>query len=640
MRKGMRLLGICGAYLFNQQPIQFIQHLRKESLKYNYTIATLCCSSDSWENTNGSIGDEQLVELIRHIPFKGMIVFSETLKNKQLLQHILEICNEKNIPVFSFDGELAGCYNMKLDNSSGFEAMVRHIVEHHGCRRVNMLAGMKNNDFSDERIAVFKKVLAENNIPIEEERIKHGEFWDLPARKAVKEFLNSPLPMPEAIVCANDSMAIAACAELRDAGYEIPNDILVTGFDGIQSGQHHFPVLSTCQPDFEEACAFIMNELEKISQIGTFNPIDHPISYVPLLQQSCGCKPTTYYNLNSIISNLYENNGDSAWHNISMNQLITDNINNNSIMELANILPNYAKLWSDHFRFACVKSALLTSNVVPNEITDMVTLLYVHSQTFMTPGTVFSLKDLIPHIGDIIVDDILIINILSSGNTVYGYNVEGYQDIDERKMQRANDFSFFLSYCINMILHNNRHKELTTELIKANLEVSMMALQDSMTGLYNRQGFFKEIEPLLSMDYNVGKYLYVFSIDMNRLKYINDTFGHADGDFALTALAHAITRTIGEVAICARFGGDEFVAAIISEEKNAYSAVEFSQRLMENIDQSEGIADKPYPVRASVGMNCLPITHSMNLESMIATADESMYEMKRNDKTRETMIKS
>lgn len=635
MREGMKLLGICGAYLFNQQPIQFIQQLRKESLKFNYTIATLCCNSDSYDSyntVNDTVADYQLADLIKHIPFKGMIIFTETLKNKPLLQLIVNSCHEKNIPIFSIDGELNGCYNMKYDNSSGFEAIVRHVVEHHGCRRVNMLAGMRNNAFSDERISVYKKVLIDNNIPVEEERIGYGDFWDLPAKKAVREFLNCSLPLPEAIVCANDSMAIAACAELRDAGYEVPDNIIVTGFDGIQSGQYHFPALSTCQPDFEEAVFFIMNELEKISKTGAYIPISHPIRYIPLLQQSCGCKPTTFYNLNHIVATLFENNGDSAWHNIAMNQLITNNLNNNSVMELANILPNYARLWSDHFRFACVKAGMLSSNVVPSEITEMVTLLYIRSGNFMPPGTVFSLDDLIPHIGDIIDDDILIINILSSGNTIYGYNVEGYQDIDERKMQRANDFSFFLSYCLNTILHNSRHKELTTELIKSNLEISMMALQDSMTGLYNRQGFFKEIEPLLAMDYNIGKYLYLFSIDMNRLKYINDTFGHADGDFALTALALAITHTIGEVAICARFGGDEFVAAIISEEENAYSAAEFSQRLTANIDKTEGIADKPYPVRASVGMNCLPITPSMNLESMIATADEAMYEMKRRDK--------
>lgn len=630
MRKEMKLLGICGAHLFNQQPIQFIQKIRDESIKYNYTIATLCCNSDSWENKNNNISDAQLVELIRHFPFKGMIVLTETIKSEPLLHLILKLCKEKNIPVFSIDGKLEGCYNIKMDNTSGFEAMVRHIVEYHGCRKINMLAGKKDNPFSDICSTIFKKVLTENNIPIVEERIKYNDLGDWSVRNAVEEFLSSPFLMPEAIVCTDDDMAIAACAELREAGFDVPKDIIVTGFDGIQSGQYHFPVLSTCQPNFSGTATFIVNELEKITKTGTFVPFNYTTPYVPLLQQSCGCKPVTFDNLNHIVSTLYKNNGDSAWHSISMNQLITDNLNNSSIMELAHILPNHTSRWNDHLRFAFVKASMLTSYDIPDEITELITILDIQGQNFLPPGKVFSIEAFLPYIVDAIDDDILIINILSSGNTVYGFNVEGYKDIDERKMQRCNDFSFFLSYCLGTILHNARQKDLTSSLIKSTLEVSMMALQDSMTGLYNRQGFFKEIEPLLAMDYNLGKYLYIFSIDMNRLKYINDTFGHADGDFALTTLAHAIVHTIGEAAICARFGGDEFVVAIISEEENAYSAAEFSQRLIQNIDMTEGITDKPYPVRASVGMNCLPIEPSMNLESMIAIADEAMYEMKRN----------
>ncbi len=637
MKQGTKMIGICGAYLFNQQPIQFIQALRKESQKYNYCIATFCCNADNYNYSNYSDNsedtcNEQLIELIRHVRFRAMVIFTETIKNKSLLQLIMDICNENHVPVFSIDGEIEGAYNMKYDNSSGFEAMVRHIVEHHGCRRVNMLAGFKDNEFSDERIRAYKKVLTENGIPIEEERIKYGDFWELPARKAVQEFLDSPLPLPEAIVCANDSMATTTCTKLSEEGFEIPKDIIVTGFDGIQSGQYFVPVLSTCQPDFNGATAFIMAESEKVRLTGKITPLDHPIPYVPLIKQSCGCEPTSFHNLNHIVASLYQNTGDAAWHNIAMNQLITANHRNTDIMELANMLPEHARLWNDHFRFACVKSSLLNSYEVPDGLTDMVTLLDVRDKNFRKPGKVLALKDLIDYISSKIDDDILIINILCSGNTVYGYNIEGYEDIDERKMQRCNDFSFFLSYCLNTILYNAIHKELTTGLIKANLEISTMALQDSMTGLYNRQGFYKEIEPLLDMEYNLGKLLYIFSIDMNKLKYINDTFGHAEGDFAISTLGHAIQHVTGDLAISARFGGDEFVVAIVSERENAYTATDFSETLKHCIAMTEGLSEKPYPVEASVGMICLPITRNMNLENMIAIADEAMYKMKKESR--------
>ena len=119
---------------------------------------------------------------------------------------------------------------------------------------------------------------------------------------------------------------------------------------------------------------------------------------------------------------------------------------------------------------------------------------------------------------------------------------------------------------------------------------------------------------------------------MNKLKYINDTFGHAEGDFAISTLGHAIQHVTGDLAISARFGGDEFIVAIISDSENAYTASDFSTTLKGCIAMTEGLSEKPYPVEASVGMICLPITHDMNLENMIAIADEAMYKMKRKSR--------
>ena len=632
MRKKRKIIGICGSCLFNQQPTQFINQLHEQSIKYGYCITALSCSTNSVEDSVDSIADRSLINLIEYLPLSGMIILTETIKNPKLLDYILHACNKKHIPVFSVDGSLDGCYNMTLDNSSGFEDMVRHIIEFHGCRNVNLLAGIKGNAISDERVSVYKKVLTENHIPIEEERIGYGDFWERPARKAIQNFLHSDLPLPEAIICANDAMAVATCSELHKSGYNVPEDILVTGFDGIIYGQYHFPVTTTCEPDFADAVSFIIRELENYLSTQKFAPHKHDITYIPRYKQSCGCEPKTVYNMNHVISTLYENSGDSSWHNIAMNQLITSNLDNDNISTLIEILPEYTHLWRDHFRFACVKSSMLSSTKFEDDFTEMVSILNLRSGEFRTVGEIFPIEDFIPDIDAIENTDVFMVRLLNSGETVYGYSVEGFNYIEERGMQRCNDFGFFLSYCLNTIVHNARHKKLTEGLLKANHEVSMLALHDSMTRLYNRQGFYEKLTPLLSATEQLGKFLYIFSIDMNRLKYINDTFGHADGDFAITTLANAIKRTVGDDAICARFGGDEFVVAIIYDRENALSADVFSQKLLTYIDTSEGVSDKPYPIRASVGVQCLPITPTINVESMIAAADEKMYIMKKESR--------
>ena len=71
--------------------------------------------------------------------------------------------------------------------------------------------------------------------------------------KALMErFLAEPEGLPEAIVCINDSMAIAVCEVLSDHGYSVPDDVIVTGFDGIIQEQYNFPRLTTCRRDMKK----------------------------------------------------------------------------------------------------------------------------------------------------------------------------------------------------------------------------------------------------------------------------------------------------------------------------------------------------------------------------------------------------
>ena len=145
----------------------------------------------------------------------------------------------------------------------GFEKIVRHVVEDHGARHVNMIAGFKNNSFSDNRIRIYQQVLEENGIPFEEERLGYGDFWDRPTRNVVKRFLASNDPRPDAIICANDAMAITTCSLLKEEGYRVPEDIIVTGFDGIQTGKYYTPMLATCEPDYQKSLEFIFQEMEQ-----------------------------------------------------------------------------------------------------------------------------------------------------------------------------------------------------------------------------------------------------------------------------------------------------------------------------------------------------------------------------------------
>lgn len=632
MSQTRKVIGVCGSRIFNQIPMQFINILRKAGVEKDYYTIAFSSNTYSSEESDETIGEEQLFDLTKYIDFSGLIILTETLKNPKLVRKIVEIGRQKNIPVFSVDGEVDGCYNLMLNYHAGFEQMVRHVIEKHGCRRVNMLAGFRDNELSDERVAIYKKVLEENGIPFEEERLAYGDFWDRPARKAMKGFLESDLEFPEAIVCANDAMAVTVCSVLYEKGYRIPEDVIVTGFDGTRDGKYHFPMLSTCEPDYVSAVSFILDEIEKVQNTGVLVPCDHMIKFILYKSQSCGCEPKVVDNINAVISSLAKDIGDCAWHNIAMNQMVSSLLENRNIMDIAVHIPEYINLWSDTFRFACVKSDLVHSYQLTDECTEMTTILWDYLGEFDEPGETFPVTDFMPGLEKIGKKgsgfDTLVVRLLNSGKKVYGYTVEGMQDLDDRRLQRCNEFAMFLTYSIDTVLHNYQMKKLNENLTRAYNKISSLYIQDPMTRIYNRRGFSQKISEMIEEEENIGKYLYLFSIDMDGLKHINDTFGHAEGDFAITTLSKAIAKISGKDAVCSRFGGDEFTCGILDEKQDKYSAKKFSAQLMECIQEYSGVTSKPYLITASVGMISRRVEKEMDIEEMLQAADRLMYDNK------------
>ena len=629
MENTRKMIGVCGARIFEQNTMKFLDGLKEEGKKHGYLPIAF---SASIEDPDALTGEKDLFELCHHTKLYGLVVMTETLKNNDLIQQVVEIGREKKIPVFSVDGKVEGCFNILLNYWGGFEQIVRHVVEEHGARYVNMVAGFQGNAFSEERIAIYRRVLEENGIPFEEERVGYGDFWEAPTRIAVKKFLESGLPRPDAIICANDAMAVTVCAVLKEAGIRVPQDVIVTGFDGIQEGKFHTPMLATCEPMYQEPLHFIYQEIKQAEQTGNIQPCDFTVDFTMIRNQSCGCKPKTFYDRNGVISSLFAEVGDCAWHNLAMNRMVNSVLDKYDIMEIAEKLPENVKGWSDHFHFACVKSELMESCEVPEKFQEMVTILRGHNQNFEKPGERFSIEQFLPHVEEMESEeygsDVLIVNLLNSGPKVYGYLVEGFRQLDDRRLQRCNEFAMFLSYSISAVLHNNKLNELNQNLTEAYNEISSLYLQDAMTGVYNRRGFSQKLTELLGRKDNQGKILYIISIDMDKLKFINDNFGHAEGDFAITTTARAMTQSGGEDAVCARFGGDEFVCAVIADQRQSYQEKEWSERINQSIHQQPEVAAKPYPIKVSVGMASCPVERGMDAESLIRSADKRMYQDK------------
>ena len=136
---------------------------------------------------------------------------------------------------------------------------------------------------------------------------------------------------------------------------------------------------------------------------------------------------------------------------------------------------------------------------------------------------------------------------------------------------------------INQMLQSIREAKCTGMLVS---KLEELYMRDSLTGLLNKHGYNQRESLLLEQAISQKQSICAFLMDMNGLKYINDNYGHNEGDFAIQVLGHALESSIGKDDICARFSGDEFyMLSVGRNENNAKELIEQIQEYLENYNK-------------------------------------------------------
>lgn len=629
-----KVIAVCGVWLYEEKEYSFISELNRLCKDRGYVVMAFNFSIDTLDVNEDLMRERKLMDLMCHLNCAAVIIMGETIKNDMMIDFIMKTVAKMKVPAFALDKEIEGCINLSFRFGEAFKEIVRHVIEHHGCRRVNMIAGIKDNEFSEERARAYKEVLQEYGIPFDEKRFAYGDFWDIPAKKATAEFLEYDIP--EAIVCANDAMAIACCNYLRKKDIRVPEDVIVTGFDGIASGKVNRPSISTAEPDNEAQILLIFDLLERI---GKGEDIDIKsikyTDYKVVENQSCGCTKQDDRQTIDRMSGLAQAFNDRKWSMMAMNKLL---LFSNDIEKLTDITPLLAEsvgLWLQHLYFVGIYEQFVRDgtqdDIKDGYVSDdsCVSILRMEDFKNVTDTTPFKESELMPGFKEVFRDDngydMFMIRLLHTKSALYGYLIEGFRNADERCMRRCEEFGLFLSTTIGAVLKNQKLIQLNEKLKQINREMEKVSILDYLTELYNRRGFYDELYKLVHSEDNKGKYLTFFSVDMDGLKIINDSYGHNEGDFALKTLAVAIRNFAVRNGICARYGGDEFVCAIITEQATSFTADVVRQRFQATFDKSRELAEKPFTISASIGCRCALIDKTLNLEELMRLADEDMY---------------
>jgi diguanylate cyclase (GGDEF)-like protein len=169
----------------------------------------------------------------------------------------------------------------------------------------------------------------------------------------------------------------------------------------------------------------------------------------------------------------------------------------------------------------------------------------------------------------------------------------------------------------------------------------LLAITDSLTGLYNRGHFNKLAQDEIVRTLRYSRPLSVIMFDIDFFKRVNDTFGHTSGDMVLKTVATATKEMARAVDIPARYGGEEFV--VLLPETPVAAAATFAERLRRRIEDTTVQAEKfPITITASFGVSDhLGKTDSKPRETVlsefVANADQALYASKNAGRNRVTV---
>ncbi len=187
-------------------------------------------------------GEESVYCLLDHAKLDGILLVSQYFVKETVRRIISEKIRKSAIPCIDLGGTALGFETVHIQQDEAVYELTNHVIEQHGCTKLMFLAGPEGNADSEERMQGFLRSADEHNCRHE---VVYGDFWKIRAAELGEEFLNHKRDMPDAVICASDMMAVSLCDTLQNGGISVPDDIIVTGFDGHIFALSSFPTITT-----------------------------------------------------------------------------------------------------------------------------------------------------------------------------------------------------------------------------------------------------------------------------------------------------------------------------------------------------------------------------------------------------------
>ena len=171
-------------------------------------------------------------------------------------------------------------------------------------------------------------------------------------------------------------------------------------------------------------------------------------------------------------------------------------------------------------------------------------------------------------------------------------------------------------------------QKLIKDLEASKNELKRLSETDSMTNLCNRRYFAHTSKAILALAKRDQSMLSLIILDIDKFKYVNDTYGHQVGDDVLIALSKVLLKSIRKSDLACRFGGEEFI--LLLPETSQDGAVVIAEKIRKSIESMvlETKSGDKVNITISLGVSGVDLLHDTSIESSIKRADDALYKAK------------
>lgn len=611
-------------------PSGILQRIKETGEEVNLYIFN---SSGDWSmDDDYNNGEYNIYNLPDFKDFDGIIMDLNNIRHKDVGRNIIETIKKSGKPAISIANKIDDFYYVGIDNYAAMQEMIAHLYDIHQCRSFWFVMGPADNYENQVRVQALKDFIQEQNITYDEKDFYFESFEFQCGYHGFKKMMQNHTDVPDAIVCANDNIAVGVCEAAAEMGYQVPKDFRVTGFDNFDKASFFIPQISTIGHIREEVgycCADIMLKIWRGEQV----PQCNYTKTEGIFWESCGCKAETVIDIRQHAKDsiLYEL--ETTRFEEQVLALEYELLNCKTVREMSNLIPKCIPamrcdamylILDDHMNDFKQRKDYYYRHLIDDESFHVsgypermnIEFAYEGGKNISCEGkTIDSLFPMFDYEKG--GTDFLFMPLHFRNKTV------GYFVIRNAVYLMEKQYLFKVLNSLTSGMENLHEKE---KLEYMNQVLAEMSIKDSMTGLYNRLGYQQLACHLFERKKQEKKDILIMFLDLDRLKQINDEYGHEYGDIAIKIIADAILKCCSPDAVPIRMGGDEFliVQNMMSKEN--------VQKLVGNIRlevEAASIAKHlPFYLTFSIGCITTDMNLDKDLDDYIREADETMYEEK------------